>query len=110
MSGSLPWTQRLSARCWDPQLAGGILARLADFSPDLESACRRSPREGVDLLNFLCFFPVSFAQIRRLPDLLLWLTAPDVLDFKKAERQGKDREGADPDFESSRAWKRQESL
>jgi glutamate-ammonia-ligase adenylyltransferase len=91
-------------------LAGEILARLAEFFPDLETACRRSPREGVDLLNFLCFSPVSFEKLRRSPDLLLWLTAPDVLDFKKAERQGRDREGADPDFESLRAWKSQELL
>ncbi|MBV8214317.1 MAG: hypothetical protein JOZ08_13965 [Verrucomicrobia bacterium] len=108
--GSLPWAQRLSTQCWDPQLAGEILARLAEFSPDLESACRQSPREGVDLLNFLCFSPVSFEKICRSPDLLLWLTAPDVLDFKKAELQGRDREGADPDFESLRAWKSQELL
>src|SRR5215468_8265907 len=89
--GSLPWTQRLSAQCWDPELAGEILARLAEFSPDLESVLRRSPREGVDLLNFLCFSPVSFEKIHRSPDLLLWLTVPDVLDFKKVERQGRDR-------------------
>src|ERR1700756_3069675 len=108
--GSLPWTQRPPAQCLGPELAGEILGWLAEFSPDLESTCRRSPREGVDLLNFLCFSPVSFEKIRRSPDLLLWLTAPDVLDFKKAERQGKDREGADPDFESLRAWKSQELL
>jgi [glutamine synthetase] adenylyltransferase / [glutamine synthetase]-adenylyl-L-tyrosine phosphorylase len=108
--GSSPWTQKLSAQCWDPQLAGEILARLAEFSPDLETLCRRSPREGVDLLNFLCFSPVSLEKICRSPDLLLWLVAPDVLDFQKAERQGRDREEPDPDFKSLRAWKSQESL
>ena len=108
--GSLPWTQRLCAQCWNPELAGEILARLAEFSPDLEAVLRRSPREGVDLLNFLCFSPVSFEKIRQSPDLLLWLTAPDVLDFKKTESQGRDREGSDPDFESLRAWKSQELL
>src|SRR3984957_1048095 len=108
--GTLPWTQRLSAQCWEPQLAGEILARLAEFTPDLETVCRGSAREGVDLLNFLCFSPVSFEKIRRSPELLLWLSAPDVLDFKKAERQGRDREGPDPDFKSLRAWKSQELL
>jgi glutamate-ammonia-ligase adenylyltransferase len=91
-------------------LAGEILARLAELLPDLEALCRRSPREGVDLLNFLCFSPVSFEKIRRAPELLLWLTAPDVLDFKKGERQGRDREGSDPDFNGLRAWKSQELL
>src|SRR6202162_2540340 len=108
--GSLPWTERLSAQCWEPPLAGEILARLAEFTPDLETVCRGSAREGVDLLNFLCFSPVSFEKIRRSPELLLWLSAPDVLDFKKAERQGRDREGPDPDFKSLRAWKSQELL
>src|ERR1700753_183988 len=110
MSGSLPWMQRLTAQCWKPELAGGILARLTGFSSDLESVLRRSPREGVDLLNFLCFSPISFEKIHQSPDLLAWLTAPDVVDFKKAERQGRDREGSDPDFESLRAWKSQELL
>jgi len=109
-SGSPSGTHRLSAQCWKPELAGEILARLAEFSPDLESVLRRSPREGVDLLNFLCFSPVSFEKIHQSPDLLPWLTAPDVVDFKKAERQGRDREGSDPDFESLRAWKSQELL
>ncbi|HXM01954.1 MAG TPA: hypothetical protein VN939_05095, partial [Chthoniobacterales bacterium] len=70
-SGSLPWTQRLSAQCWEPQLAGEILARLAEFTPDLETVCCGSAREGIDLLNFLCFSPVSFEKIRRSPELLL---------------------------------------
>jgi glutamate-ammonia-ligase adenylyltransferase len=108
--GTLPWTQRLSAQCWEPQLAGEILARLAEFTPRLETVCRGSPHEGVDLLNFLCFSPVSFEKIRRSPELLVWLSAPDVLDFKKAERQGRDREGPDPDFKALRAWKSQELL
>jgi len=108
--GSLLWSQRLSAQCWDPQLAEHVLARLAEFCPDLETVFRQSPQDGVNLLNFLSFSPVSFEKICRSPELLLWLAAPDVLDFKKGEGQGKNQEGPDPDFKLLRSWKSQESL
>jgi len=91
-------------------LAEQILARLSEFSPDLQTICARSPREGVDLINFLCFSPISFEKIHRSPSLLAWLVEPDVLDFKKIERLGRDRETPDPDFSSLRAWKSQELL
>ena len=108
--GSLSWSQKISAQCWDPQLAEQIFARLAEFYPDLEKLCRQSERDGVGLLNFLSFSPVSFEKIRRSPDLLLWLAAPDVLDFKKGEAQGKPLEGPDPDFKLLSSWKSQELL
>jgi glutamate-ammonia-ligase adenylyltransferase len=108
--GSLPWIERLSAQCWDPALAERRLTSLIEFCPDLEKVCARSPRDGVDLVNFLCFSPVSFEKIRRSPDLLPWLVAPDVIDFKKGEHQPKERQEPDPDFRSLRAWKSQELL
>ena len=108
--GSSSWSQRLSAQCWDPQLAEQILARLAEFCPDLETVFRQSQQDTANLLNFLSYSPVSFEKIRRSPDLLLWLAAPDVLDFKKGEGQGKNQEEADPDFKRLRAWKSQELL
>ncbi len=108
--GSLSWSQKISAQCWDPQLAEQILARLAEFYPELEELCRELQDDCVSLVNFLSFSPVSFEKIRRSPELLLWLAAPDVLDFKKGEAQGKPQEGPDPDFKLLRAWKSQELL
>src|SRR5260221_3928330 len=108
--GSLLWSQRLCAQCWDPQLAEQVLGRLAESCSDLETVFRQSPQDGVNLLNFLSFSPVSFEKICRSPELLLWLAAPDVLDFKKGEGQGKNQEGPDPDFKLLRSWKSQESL
>lgn len=108
--GGSSWAQKISAQCWDPQLAEQILARLAEFYPDLEKLCQQLQSDCVGLLDFLCFSPVSVEKIRRSPDLLLWLAAPDVLDFKKGEAHGKPQESPDPDFELLRAWKSQELL
>jgi len=108
--GSLPWIESLSARCWDPGLAEQRLAGLSEIYPDLEKVFRQSPHDGIDLANFLCFSPVSFEKIRRLPELLPWLIAPDVIDFKKGEHQSKDKAEPDPDFRLLRAWKSQEML
>src|SRR5260370_35744071 len=94
--GSLLWRQRLSAQCWDPQLAEHVLARVAEFCPDLETVFRQSPQDGVNLLNFLFFSPVSFEKICRSPELLLWLPSPEVLYFKEGEGQRKIQAGPAP--------------
>ena len=102
--------KRLSADCWDPSLAEQLLSRLSELRSDLKTICGQSPNQGVDLINFLCFSPISFEKVSHAPDLLAWLVAPDVLDSKRGRRRGTDTEGPDPDFRGLRAWKSQEML
>ena len=97
-------------KSWDPAQAEQLLSRLGESVPELESICRQAADGGVNLINFLCFSPISFEKVCRAPEMLSWLVGPDVLGSKRGRWRGSDTQRADPDFQALQTWKSQELL
>jgi [glutamine synthetase] adenylyltransferase / [glutamine synthetase]-adenylyl-L-tyrosine phosphorylase len=102
--------RELIKKCWEPTQAEQVLHRLGELVPELETICRQAPDGGLDLINFLCFSPISFEKVGHAPALLSWLVGPDVLGSKRGRWRGSDTQQPDPDFQALQAWKSQELL
>jgi glutamate-ammonia-ligase adenylyltransferase len=101
----------LFATLWDPVAGSRVWERLAAF---VDQSALRSLAETPDraraVLNFLIFSPISLEKICRRPELLEWLSHPDVQNRKATYRPSWSGDRSDLSFAGLRAWKSQEML
>jgi glutamate-ammonia-ligase adenylyltransferase len=97
---------------WDPLTARKAMERLSVVHPTALEVLKCWPNQKKALMNFLTFSPISLEKICRRPELLDWLSHPDVLNPKDAFRQIRCWEVANADlpFGELRKWKSQEML
>ena len=69
-----------------------------------------SPERARAILNFLIFSPISLEKICRQPELLEWLSHPDVQNPKMTYRPSWRGDRSDLSFRDLRLWKSQEML
>ena len=69
-----------------------------------------APDRARAILNFLIFSPISLEKICRRPELLEWLSHPDVQNSKMTYRPSWGGDRSDLSFRDLRLWKSQEML
>ncbi len=111
MSADDSWKKPLIEDSLHPAEVERILAELQAACSDLPELLRRLANGGSRLLEFLAFSPVSLEKILKKPELLEWMTSPDVLNPREGGGGVRDWEpGQDPDCLGLRSWKSQEML
>ena len=106
------WAERLIEAAWNPAASRKIIDSLKARYASLREIFERSPGSGAALLNFLSFSQVSFEKVTRRPELLEWLTSPDVLNPRQGGHSERQFEAGanDSSCETLRDWKSQEML
>jgi [glutamine synthetase] adenylyltransferase / [glutamine synthetase]-adenylyl-L-tyrosine phosphorylase len=95
---------------WDPSSGRKVLDLLASVNQTALQALMSSPDRGRAILNFLTFSPISLQKICRRPELLEWLSHPDVLNPKVTSQPNWRSDRSDLSFRDLRLWKSQEML
>jgi glutamate-ammonia-ligase adenylyltransferase len=95
---------------WDPSAGRTVLARLTAASQTAKETLMASADRGRAILNFLIFSPISLEKICRRPELLEWLSHPDVQNPKVTQRASWRDVRSDLSFHDLRRWKSQEML
>src|SRR3974377_2261103 len=87
----------LLEKLWDPPAGRKVWDRLASVNQTALQALTSSPDRVRAILNFLTFSPISLEKICRRPELLEWLSHPDVQNPKVASQSvwPEDRAGED---------------
>jgi [glutamine synthetase] adenylyltransferase / [glutamine synthetase]-adenylyl-L-tyrosine phosphorylase len=108
-----PPTPGLLSTLWDPVAGTKVWEQLeASVNPSVLRSLVESPDSARAILNFLIFSPISLEKICKRPELLEWLSHPDVRNPKVTYRPSwrGDRSVQDLSFGELRAWKSQEML
>jgi [glutamine synthetase] adenylyltransferase / [glutamine synthetase]-adenylyl-L-tyrosine phosphorylase len=103
----------LLASLWDPTAGAKVWEHLeACVDPSILRSLAESADSARAILNFLIFSPISLGKICKHPELLEWLSHPDVQNPKITYRPSwrGDRSAQDLSFRDLRAWKSQEML
>ena len=95
---------------WDPSAGRKVWDILASVNQTALQALTSSPDRGQAILNFLTFSPISLEKICRRPELLEWLSHPDVLNPKVTSQPNWQSDRSDLLFRDLRLWKSQEML
>jgi glutamate-ammonia-ligase adenylyltransferase len=95
---------------WDPSAGRRVWERLASVSQTITETLIAAPDRARAILNFLVFSPISLEKICRRPELLEWLSHPDVQNPKVTYRPSWGGDRSDLSFRDLRLWKSQEML
>jgi glutamate-ammonia-ligase adenylyltransferase len=101
---------KLLEELWDPGAGRKVWERLTSASQTIAHAILSSPEGAAAILNFLIFSPISLEKICRQPELLEWLSHPDVQNPKVTDRPSWRGDRSDLSFRDLRRWKSQEML
>jgi [glutamine synthetase] adenylyltransferase / [glutamine synthetase]-adenylyl-L-tyrosine phosphorylase len=95
---------------WDPAAGRKVWERLSSASQPITETLIAAPDDAKAILNFLIFSPISLEKICRRPELLEWLSHPDVQNPKVTHQPSWRGNRSDPSFRELRQWKSQEML
>jgi glutamate-ammonia-ligase adenylyltransferase len=95
---------------WDPSAGRTVWQKLASANQAITEELKDSPERARATLNFLIFSPISLEKICRQPELLEWLSHPDVQNPKMTYRPSWRGDRSDLSFRELRLWKSQEML
>lgn len=95
---------------WDPSAGRTVWQKLASAKQAITEELKDSPERARAILNFLIFSPISLEKICRQPELLEWLSHPDVQNPKMTYRPSWRGDRSDLSFRELRLWKSQEML
>src|SRR5258708_14177405 len=110
MKGRGAWVTELVREAWQPSVAEKVIDDLVRVRPDFGSICARFPDQGSALINFLSLSKISVEKITVRPDLLDWLSGPEMAASKRGYWRGWDEDAADPQLAALLEWKAQEML
>ena len=110
MRGRGAWITELVRNAWHPSLAEKVIENLVRVRPDFGYICSRFPDQGSTLINFLSLSKISVERITARPDLLDWLSGPEMAASKRGHWRGWNQDGADPELAALLEWKSQEML
>jgi glutamate-ammonia-ligase adenylyltransferase len=101
---------KLLGELWDPAAGRTVWKKLASASQKITEELNDSPERARAILNFLIFSPISLEKICRRPELLEWLSHPDVQNPKMTYNPSWRGDRSDLSFRELRRWKSQEML
>ena len=101
---------KLMEELWDPSAGRIVWKKLASASQTIAEELKDSPERARAILNFLIFSPISLEKICRRPELLEWLSHPDVQNPKMTYSPSWRGDRSDLSFRELRLWKSQEML
>jgi glutamate-ammonia-ligase adenylyltransferase len=110
MSGRGAWITELVRDAWQPSLAEKVIDDLVRVRPDFGYICSRFADQGLALVNFLSLSKISVEKITVRPDLLDWLSGPEIAASKRGYWRGWNQDAADPELAALLEWKSQEML
>src|SRR5260370_41828696 len=110
MKGRGAWVTELVRDAWQPDVAEKVIEDLIRVRPDFGYVCSRFPDHGSALINFLSLSKISSEKIIARPDLLDWLSGPEMAASKRGYWRGWDEDAADPQLAALLEWKSQEML
>src|SRR5258707_12332691 len=110
MKGRGAWVTELVRDAWQPNGAEKVIDDLIRVRPDFGSICARFPDQGSALINFLSLSKISVEKITVRPDLLDWLSGPEMVASKRGNWRGWDEDAVDQQLAALLEWKSQEML
>jgi [glutamine synthetase] adenylyltransferase / [glutamine synthetase]-adenylyl-L-tyrosine phosphorylase len=110
MKGRGAWITDLLRDAWQPSLAEKVIEDLIRVRPDFGYVCSRFPDLGSALINFLSLSKISIEKITVRPDLLDWLSGPEMAASKRGQWRGWNEDATDPQLAALLEWKSQEML
>jgi [glutamine synthetase] adenylyltransferase / [glutamine synthetase]-adenylyl-L-tyrosine phosphorylase len=110
MKGRGAWVTELVRDAWQPDVAEKVIEDLIRVRPDFGYVCSRFPDHGSALINFLSLSKISFEKIIVRPDLLDWLSGPEMATSKRGHWRGWNEDTADSQLAALLEWKSQEML
>jgi glutamate-ammonia-ligase adenylyltransferase len=110
MKGRGAWVTELVRDAWQPDVAEKIIEDLIRVRPDFGYVCSRFPDHGSALINFLSLSKISVEKIIVRPDLLDWLSGPEMAASKRGHWRGWNEDTADSQLAALLEWKSQEML
>jgi glutamate-ammonia-ligase adenylyltransferase len=110
MKGRGAWVTELVRDAWQPDVAEKIIEDLIRVRPDFGHVCSRFPDHGSALINFLSLSKISVEKIIVRPDLLDWLSGPEMAASKRGHWRGWNEDTADSQLAALLEWKSQEML
>jgi glutamate-ammonia-ligase adenylyltransferase len=110
MKGRGAWVTGLVRDAWQPDVAERVIEDLIRVRPDFGYVCSRFPDHGSALINFLSLSKISVEKIIVRPDLLDWLSGPEMATSKRGHWRGWNEDAADSQLAALLEWKSQEML
>jgi glutamate-ammonia-ligase adenylyltransferase len=110
MKGRGAWVTELVRDAWQPDVAEKVIEDLIRVRPDFGYICSRFPDHGSALINFLSLSKISVEKIVVRPDLLDWLSGPEMAASKRGYWRGWNEDSADSQLAALLEWKSQEML
>jgi len=110
MKGRGAWVTELVRDAWQPDVAEKVIEDLIRVRPDFGYVCSRFPDQGSALINFLSLSKISIEKIIVRPDLLDWLSGPEMAASKRGHWRGWNEDTADSQLAALLEWKSQEML
>ena len=110
MKGRGAWVTELVRDAWQPDVAEKVIEDLIRVRPDFGYICSRFPDHGSALINFLSLSKISVEKITARPDLLDWLSGPEMAASKRGYWRGWNEDAADSQLAALLEWKSQEML
>jgi [glutamine synthetase] adenylyltransferase / [glutamine synthetase]-adenylyl-L-tyrosine phosphorylase len=110
MKGRGAWVIELLRDAWQPDVAEKVIEDLIRVRPDFGYVCSRFPDQGSALINFLSLSKISVEKIIVRPDLLDWLSGPEMAASKRGHWRGWNEDTADSQLAALLEWKSQEML
>jgi [glutamine synthetase] adenylyltransferase / [glutamine synthetase]-adenylyl-L-tyrosine phosphorylase len=110
MKGCGAWVTKLLRDAWQPDAAEKVIEDLIRVRPDFGYVCSRFPDQGSALINFLSLSKISVEKIIVRPDLLDWLSGPEMAASKRGNWRGWNEDTADSQLTALLEWKSQEML
>jgi len=95
MKGRGAWVTELVRDAWQPDVAEKVIEDLIRVRPDFGYICSRFPDHGSALINFLSLSKISVEKITARPDLLDWLSGPEMAASKRGYWRGWNEDAAD---------------
>jgi [glutamine synthetase] adenylyltransferase / [glutamine synthetase]-adenylyl-L-tyrosine phosphorylase len=95
---------------WDPSAGRAVWEKLSAASRRITDELKASPERAKAILSFLIFSPISLEKICRRPELVEWLSHPDVQNPRMTYRPSWRGDRSDLSFRDLRLWKSQEML
>jgi [glutamine synthetase] adenylyltransferase / [glutamine synthetase]-adenylyl-L-tyrosine phosphorylase len=110
MKGRGAWVTEAVRTAWQTDVAEKVIEDLIRVRPDFGYVCSRFPDHGSALINFLSLSKISFEKIVARPDLLDWLSGPEMAASKRGHWRGWNEDAADSELAALLEWKSQEML
>src|ERR1700724_1625444 len=110
MKGRGAWVTELGRDAWQPDVAEKVIEDLIRGAPDFGCICSGCSDHGSALIYFLSLSKIAVDKITARPDLLDWLSGPEMAASKRGYWRGWNEDAADSQLAALLEWKSQKML